>query len=409
MRLLHTIAGLYEISGGPSRTTLALCEELATLGATVEIVTQRSRRVEGDYRVPSSERVATRFVDCLYLARPRFAYSPRLRSVVRQVCVDHQIDILHDHGIWLPNNHAAIGVARERNIPLVVSPRGMLEPWSLAFRAWKKRIAWTLYEKRDLASARVFCATSSDEATSIRKCGCRQPIAVVPNGVGVPDLSGSRVTKSVPRTALFLSRIHPKKGLPLLVQAWKRVQPRDWRVVVAGPDEGGHRKTVEDAVCDAGLGNTFEFVGPVKDEAKAALFRQADVFILPTMSENFGMVIAEALAHAVPVIATTGVPWGGLVDHSCGWWVQPEAGEIASAIREATGLSDSDRETMGMRGRLWVEREFSWPSAAKRMLSVYEWILNGGEAPDCVIKGSAVSYSIGKRGNSPHANAPHGC
>ena len=403
--LLHTIAGLYEISGGPSRTTLALCEELGNLNVAVHVVTQRSRRVEGNYRVPNPDHVATCYVDCYYLPRPRFAYSPRFRSVVRQICVDRHVDILHDHGIWLPNNHAAIGVARERNIPLVVSPRGMLEPWSLAYRAWKKRIAWTLYEKRDLASARAFCATSIEEATSIRKCGCRQPIAVVPNGVEVPASAGPRWTKSVPKTALFLSRIHPKKGLLLLVEAWKRAQPPNWRVVVAGPDEGGHRRIVERAVSEAGLRYAFDFVGPADDSAKGALLRQADVLILPTMSENFGVVIAEALAYMVPVIATTGVPWSGLADHACGWWVRPEVGEIARAIREVAALSDSEREAMGMRGRLWVEREFSWPSAAKRMLSVYEWIVNGGRAPDCVMDNTHVRYSLPARSHSSHARS----
>jgi glycosyltransferase involved in cell wall biosynthesis len=244
-----------------------------------------------------------------------------------------------------------------------------------------------LYQKRDLAAARVLCATSMDEATSMRECGLEQAVAVVPIGVHVPELRGRRCEKSGPRTALFVSRIHPVKGLLLLVEAWKRVRPRDWRVIVAGPDEGGHRRVVEKAVGAAGLERVFEFTGPVRGEAKEALFQGADFLILPTMSENFGVVVAEALANCLPVITTTGAPWRGLVDHSCGWWVRPKASELANAIHEATELSDRERETMGARGRLWMEREFSWPSVAQRMLSVYEWILRGGHAPECVIQG----------------------
>jgi glycosyltransferase involved in cell wall biosynthesis len=339
-------------------------------------------------------------VDALYLSWLRFPYAATLRSAIRQVCDGQQIDILHDHGIWLPANHSAIGVAREKGIPLVVSPRGMLEPWALAYRAWKKTVAWKLYEKRDLASARVFCATSAEEAMSIRNCDCQQPIAVVPNGVYLPERRVRPLRGLGPRTALFLSRIHPKKGLLVLVEAWKIARPRGWRVVVAGPDEGGHRKTVEEAVAAAGLRDVFEFVGPARDEAKARLFEEADIFVLPTMSENFGLVVAEALAHGLPVITTTGAPWKGLREHTCGWWVRPEAGELANAIREATAHSEDEREEMGARGRVWMEQEYSWPSVAKRMRSVYEWILGGGRAPDCVIARPSVEYSIGKRYSS---------
>jgi glycosyltransferase involved in cell wall biosynthesis len=394
MNLLQTIAGLYESSGGTSRVIPILCEELAKLGVSVDVITQRLRQIQESYSVPDPELVRTNLVDGYCIARLRIVYAPRLRSFIGQVCEDRRIEIVHDNGIWLPANHAAIDVARNKRIPLVVSPHGMLEPWALAYRAWKKKIAWRLYEKRDLASVRLFFATSLEEATSLRKCGCQQPIAVVPIGVSLPELTEQGAKKPGPKIALFLSRIHPKKGLPTLVEAWKRVMPRGWRMIVAGPDEGGHRGAVEKAVRAVGLGNAFEFVGPVKDDAKGALFRQADVFILPTMSENFGMVVTEALAHAVPVITTTGAPWKGLVEHSCGWWVRPEVGELANAIKDATTLSDGEREAMGMRGRAWVEREFSWPSVAQLMLSVYEWILNGGRAPDWVIKGEPVFYSV---------------
>ena len=269
-------------------------------------------------------------------------------------------------------------------IPLVVSPRGMLEPWSLAHRSWKKGVAWLLYEKWDLACARVLCATSMEEADSIRRVGCRQPIAVVPNGVSVPQPHARRTRHQGVRNALFLSRIHPKKGLLLLVDAWEKVRPNGWRMIVAGPDEEGHKRLVEDAVRNAGIEEDFIFVGPVEGAAKADLFSSADLFILPTMSENFGLAVAEALAYGIPVITTVGAPWKGLVEHSCGWWVTPDSDALAYAIRGATLLPDAERAAMGSRGRDWMEREFSWSSVARRMISVYEWILHGGSAPDCV-------------------------
>jgi glycosyltransferase involved in cell wall biosynthesis len=387
MNVLHTIAGLHESSGGPSRTMRALCEELSRLDVSVNVVTQRSRGLGGSSQVPDRNLVATAYADCYYLPRLRIVYSPTFRSLVRRICTEERIEILHDHGLWLPTNHAAIGVARAEKIPLVVSPRGMLEPWAFAHRAWKKKCAWALYQKRDLAVARAFCATSTAEARSIREWGFRQPVVVVPNGVAVPR---PRRRECAPRewwTALFLSRIHPVKGLLSLVEAWKATRPRHWRVTVAGPDEGGHQRAVKEAVSAASLERVFEFIGPVSDDAKTNLFNRADVLILPTMSESFGIVVAEALAHGLPVITTTRAPWAGLVEHGCGWWVRPEVGELAAAILEATALSDKERDSMGVRGRLWMEQEFAWPSVAKRMLSVYEWILHGGKTPECVIEG----------------------
>jgi glycosyltransferase involved in cell wall biosynthesis len=267
----------------------------------------------------------------------------------------------------------------------------MLEPRAFEHGAWKKRLAWTLYQKKDLTRARVLCATSTEEAQSIRGCGFQQPIAVVPNGVTLPKLKEGRNQRRIVRTMLFLSRIHPMKGLPLLVEAWKRAQPLGWRVLVVGPDESGHRETVEEAVSAADLKDVFEFVGPATEAKKARFFEIADVFVLPTMSENFGVVVAEALAHGVPVITTTGAPWRGLVENDCGWWVRPEVGELASAILEATALTDVERAAMGSRGRSWMERDFSWPSLAMRMRSVYEWVVSGGKTPDCMIEGHRAS------------------
>jgi glycosyltransferase involved in cell wall biosynthesis len=296
--------------------------------------------------------------------------------------------VIHDHGLWLPTNHAAAATAQRLGIPLIVSPRGMLEPWAWRYKAWKKSLAWRLYQRRDLEGAAAFCCTSEMEGRNLRALGFRQPIAVIPNGVDLPPLEcTSRCPSGGPsaeRIALFLSRLHPKKGLLDLVKAWSIVRPAGWRVVIAGPDERGHRREVEAAISRAGLESVFAFAGPAADCEKSALFRQADLFVLPTLSENFGVVVAEALAHGVPVITTKAAPWQCLERDGGGWWIDGGPAPLADALRAATALSDAERAVIGARGRAIVEARCSWTRIADQMLDFYGWVAGSGGQPDCL-------------------------
>ena len=295
-------------------------------------------------------------------------------------------DIIHDHGIWLPTNHAVKVIAKKRGIPFVVHPRGMLEPWALSFRAYKKKLAWSLYQKRDLESASLFFATSTTEADNLRQLGFSQPIAVIHNGVDIPEVnfscSSSQTVKQT-RTLVFMSRIHPKKGIKHLLEAWRQLQPVNWKLILAGPDEDGHLQEVLDYAEKLGVSDQVEYQGIVDDDSKAKLLCAADLFILPSFSENFGVVVAEALAYGVPVISTFGSPWQGLVDNNCGWWVRAEADALAGALIEAMSLSDEERYEMGLRGRLYA-RQFDWSEIARETANVYRWLLNMAECPDCV-------------------------
>jgi glycosyltransferase involved in cell wall biosynthesis len=244
-----------------------------------------------------------------------------------------------------------------------------------------------LLQRRDLEAARALVATSEMECEGLRRFGLRQPVAVIPNGVelddgNVADLSGSH-RGDRERTALFLSRVHPKKGVLELVRAWGQAAPTGWRLCIAGPDEGGHWGQVERLVRQLGLGDRVEYLGPVEGERKAALYREADLFLLPTFSENFGVVVAEALAHGLPVITTRGAPWADLVAHRCGWWIDMGVEPLVAVLREATALTDEERAALGARGREYVRR-FDWGRIAEQTLALYRWILGQGERPDVV-------------------------
>jgi glycosyltransferase involved in cell wall biosynthesis len=357
------------------------------MGISLHLFSQDWHTPDDASAIPDPRYVNTHLVRALYNPTSGFLYSPFYYQAIADLCSDKIVRIIHDHGLWLPCNHAAAKAARKFGIPLIIQPRGTLEPWALSYRAWKKRLVWRIYQQANLKSASLLVATSEQEAESIRKVGLRQPIAIIPNGLELPARKQRPFLKEPKHYALFLSRIHPKKGLMNLVDAWGNVRPEGWQMVVVGPDDGGHRAEVERAVQNAGLAGCFLFVESVEGAAKEQLYREAGFFVLPTFSENFGMAVAEALGYGVPVITTRGAPWEGLLRYKCGWWVNIGVEPLAKAIREATSLSDAERHRMGDRGRTFAEREFSLPKLAERMLAVYRWLLGLRERPDDVLLG----------------------
>jgi glycosyltransferase involved in cell wall biosynthesis len=386
LKVLHTVGTLNKSSGGPPRSVTGLCEALGECGAKVNIVSQEEGSPIDSSMIPNPRYVQTHTVKYALSNRKwRVYYAPAFKRTVADICEQQGIEIIHDNGVWMPYNYAAATVARRLGIPLVIQPRGCLQPLALDFNLWKKRLAWKLYQKQILDGASLFVATAEQEAESIRKLGLRQPIAVIPNGVNLPPWQDRLPTKKQKRQVLFLSRIHPVKGLLNLVAAWDQLRPKHWMTIVAGRDEGGHLREVQNSVERAGLNQDFKFVGPVGGEAKEKLYRESDLFILPTYTENFGVAVAEALTYGMPVITTTGAPWSGLVTNRCGWWVEPAVKPIAQALQQATSLSDLERYEMGRRGRAFVEQEFSWQKIGKEMLAVYEWMLGFSDRPSCVV------------------------
>ena len=291
-------------------------------------------------------------------------------------------DLLHDNGIWLPHHHSLTALAQGRGIPRVVSLRGMLEPWAFRHKHVKKKVAWWLYQRCDLRKAQIHIATGDAEARNLERFELGVPIVTIPNGVDIPqngppsvEAESEKMVSGRSKTALFLGRIYPIKGLPMLIEAWAKVRPRGWKLRIAGPDEAGHQRQVEKAVSDRGLGDVISFVGPVEHEAKSVLFYNVDLFVLPTYSESFGMAIAEALAHRLPVLTTTGAPWPMLEEAGCGWRVEPTLDGIAEGLMRATSLRLQCLRQMGEKGRQMVSSQFSWEHVASQMLGAYELAL----------------------------------
>lgn len=382
MEIIHTTPYMSPESGGPSRSVPELCLGLVNLGQDVRIVsTYVPNRDKVDLWF-HSEQLKTHYISSK-LSFNQWAWTPDFSHELSKLLRHAKKPIVHDHGLWLQIHHATKQAASSAGCSLILSPRGMLETWSMRFHRLRKQIAWRLYQHKILQSVHLFHATSEVEVTNIRKAGLKQPIALIPNGVNIrnAELRPNHLPVKRTRNVLFLSRIHPKKGLLNLVTAMSHISAENWHVQIAGPDENGHRSEVEQAIINAGLRHAFTFLGPVQDSRKWSVYKQADLFILPTFSENFGIVVAEALACGVPVITTTGTPWQELQSHKCGWWVDPTVDSIANALSEAIALSDGERHEMGLRGRKLVAERYTWPKIAESMLESYNFILNQPSTP----------------------------
>jgi len=384
MICLHVTDSLDPRGGGPPRTVVQLTDSLASIPDLQVILTSQVFR--GGAAVASkSSRVDRRL--CPSSSRLALKVGLPVRDELRRIGKLQQVSLVHSHGVWLPVNHWAASAARHLNVPLIIHPRGMLEPWAMNYKRRKKRLAMFLFQQRDLNTAKLLVATSQAEYESIRNIGLSNPVALIPNGVelaasdfGTSTAAGQRADV---RTALFLSRVHEKKGLLNLMHAWGQLKPAGWRLCIAGPDEGDHLAAVLALARELNVESSVDYVGVVDGAEKSALYRNSDVFVLPTYSENFGVVVAEALAHGLPVITTKGAPWADLETYGCGWWIDIGVEPLVVALQLALSLTDEQRQAMAQRGREYVRR-YNWKEIGQQTADVYRWLLGQGPTPNCV-------------------------
>jgi len=387
MRSVHTVARLAPRMGGPSASVPALCRALTEAGEQVTLVTGAGEVAQSVRDLES--RILVRYA-------PLGPYAAANFSLAFRRALDEALagaDLLHTHGIWLDPNWASAVAARRRRVAFVVSPRGMLAPRALAAGRWRKRLAWALLDGPHLRRAALVHASSPEEARQVRAAGVATPIAVIGNGVDTAALRPARDDGAPAATRrrsylLYLGRVHPIKGIDLLLEAWRRLgdSPRERpELLLAGPGEPRHLEWLRAEL--ARLGDPrVRHLGPVWGAEKLELLRSARVVVLPSRSESFGMVVAEALACGIPVLATTAAPWGAIERERCGWWVEPSAEALSVALRAALGAQEEEIEAMGRRGRGLVQREHSLAASAARMIAAYAWVLGRGARPPFVLE-----------------------
>jgi len=289
-------------------------------------------------------------------------------------------DLIHDNGIWLPHHRGVAASAARKGIARIVSTRGMLSPWALRHKALKKKLALFLYQRRDLEASQIIHATSDEEARDLGALGLAQSVAVIPNGLALPEpMTGAPVAaptldRKAPaqKTMLYLGRIYPVKGLTHLLDAWADVRPDNWRLLIVGPDEAGHRGELETQRRRLGLENAVAFHDAVSSAEKESVYRQADVFVLPSLSESFGMSVAEAMGYGLPVIASTAAPWPVIASENLGWWVNPTRQDLAGAVRAAAAMPPGSLQAMGQKASDHVRSALSWKVLVPRYIDMYE-------------------------------------
>jgi glycosyltransferase involved in cell wall biosynthesis len=372
LHVAHVIRSVASKYGGPAVTVPALCQELSLAGQDVSLHV-------ADGQAPLAPLGNARFFghSCVP-GGARFGVSLQLhRALVEE---SRSADIVHSHGLWLFPNLDVHWATRRGRSKLVLSPRGMLEKYALDRSAAAKRLVWALGQGAAARAADCIHVTSESEYHSIREVGLDNPVAVVPNGVFIPQAAAR--AEGPRRRLLFLGRIDPKKGVDLLLRAWTAVSAAypAWDLDIVGPGDAAYVEEMR------GLASSLEaqrvtFAEAVFGAERDRLLATADLFVLPTRSENFGMTVAEALASGVPVICSRGAPWSGIEDERCGDWIDIGVEPLVHALRAALARPREELGAMGARGRAWMERDFGWAAQANKLIATYRWLLGQGPAP----------------------------
>ena len=314
----------------------------------------------------------------------------------RRLRHDETPDVYHLHGVWLLAMGYGAREARRRRRPYMVELMGAYEPYARRQKWLRKWISRQLFQDKLLQRASCLHAGSINEARDLRKIGFRVPIAVIPVGV---DTARIAVTEDRLQTdahpqrewinrpfLLYLARIHPKKGIELLLRAWSEVADRfaEHRLVIAGSGAPGYVGECKRLASESGIQDRCQWLGQVTETEKSWLYRHADVYVLPSYSENFGNTVPEALAHGTPVITTPHTPWTHLPAEGCGWIADTTVESLREAMVQALETTSCNRQQMGAVGRRLVEVRYSLVSVIERIDRVYGWLL-GGPRPDDIL------------------------
>ena len=376
MKTVHVVPSIANEASGPSYSVPSLCRALASAGAAVELHVLAPAPASG------SEGFEVHAHAWWPIIR-KLGISPAMKRALRAAA--ERSEIMHSHSLWMMPNVYPARAVRGTDCRLVVSPRGTLSPWALRHHRWRKRVMWFLHQRRAIVAAALLHATSASEHDDMRGKGLRAPVAVLPNGIDLPELPASKAGPSGRRRLLYLGRIHPIKGIDDLLRAWRNVQAsfEGWELHITGPGNEVYVGQMKALAAELGA-ERVTFTGPAYGAEKSAAYADADLYVLPTHSENFGMTVAEALAHATPAIVTRGAPWDGLETNDCGWWIDIGEAPLTECLRNALAASPEELRARGLRGREWMERDFSWGRIGSMMLETYEWLLGGGAPPEWV-------------------------
>lgn len=338
MKIVHVIQGLPR-TAGTTVFPVELAAEQVKLGHEVEIV-------------------HFTFNECGYSKVP-------IRKIATLDDLGYDPDIVHVHALWSMCQVKAMQWCRKHGVKYILSVHGCLMP-RVMNKGWlKKHIFYWLFLKKNLQNAAAIHCTGEGEREAVEVMGIKPPKIIAPLGCHLPVIDEVKVRGGVEqRNLLFLGRLGEEKGLMYLLDAWKAIKHEGWKLTIAGPSWLGYGELLKAKAKDEGI-TDVEFPGNADEKMKDELYRAADLFILPSPTENFSMVVLDALAYGVLVVCTKGTPWGCIEENKCGWWIEPNSIEAINAVlTKAMNLPRSEVEAMGKRARS-LATKFSWPEIAK--------------------------------------------
>jgi glycosyltransferase involved in cell wall biosynthesis len=361
MKVIHFIPSIDRTSGGVGAYMQLLSKELGKL-CELHIVTSKS---ENPLPV---ENATLHYIPCNITA-----YFKMKKEWISLLNTIHP-DIVHVNCCWLPCSAFTQKWAQQLGFKVILSPHGMLEPWIISRNYWTKKLpALLLYQKSAVVNADHIHATARSEKENLLKLGYNNKIEIVANGIDVDSIV-MKDNWERKKKILFLSRIHVKKGIEFLLEATAllKEQLTDYTINIAGEGDYDYIVSLKNRAQELGIEKIVNFCGGVYGEMKWKLFRDADVFILPTYSENFGIVVGEALACGTPVITTKGTPWEELNTEHCGWWTEIGTDATFNALKDFLSLSKDELMNMGNNGRKLIKNKYSAPIIAQNMFLLYK-------------------------------------
>lgn len=364
MKIIHFIPSVDRSAGGTSSYMQLLAKELGKL-CELYIATSPS---DSPVQIENAQ---IRFIPCSWKERKA------MKTAWRQLLQEIRPDVVHVNCCWLPQCAWAQLWAQEAGYKVVLSPHGMLEPWIMARHYWTRKFpALLLYQKKAIVKADCLHATAESEKENLLKLGYNDKIQIIANGIDVESITMKEDWKRK-KQILFLSRIHVKKGIEFLLEAVAQLKNElsGYTIHIAGEGDTGYINQLKEKAKQLGIEPMVDFCGGVYGEKKWQLFREADVFVLPTYSENFGIAVAEALASGTPVITTNGTPWEELNTQHCGWYTEVGTTATVNALRQFLQTSEKELEAMGKRGRKLIEEKYSTVIVATQMENLYKQVI----------------------------------
>lgn len=372
MKTLQTIAGFGSHSGGTSTCTYDLLAAMHRIGCDVDILSLRSIDLMGKgetwIKALPNDSVTP------------YGYSRNMNQFLNR----SSYDIYHTNGMWMHCNHATCIIARKKNKPYIITPHGMLYPQALSRSTWKKKLLLEIGGvDKDLRLANCIHCTCKEEMKHYRALGYKNPVAVIPNPVPIPSFIDELTNERTIKRIGFLGRLHPRKNVEALIDAWIRLNKKDAQLIIMGQGDVAYEAMLKERVRQANLTNV-EFAGFVTGREKFERLASLTALCVPSDFENFGMIVSEALSVGTPVIASLGTPWEELNTEHCGYWVSNDVKTLAFTIEAVLSLPQEKIIQMGENGKRLVLEKYRDIQVAGMMKQLYEWILNGGVKPEFV-------------------------